>query len=179
MTKKWYVVHTYSGHENKVKEHLEKSISANNLEEYFGEIIIPMHSVQVMRRGVKKIKRSKSFPSYIIISMDLNNETKFLVLNTPSVTHFLGVGEDPTPLTEQEVEDILVMQDEESGTIKQEVVYKYGDIVMVVDGPFKDFTGTVEEVNGEKGRLKVMVSIFGRPTPVDVDFLQVEPVKAK
>jgi transcriptional antiterminator NusG len=176
MAHKWYVVHTYSGHENKVKSALEKTVSAQSLDEAVSRIIIPTENVTEMRNGKRTITTRKFFPSYILVEMDLTDDTLHIINNTPGVSRMVGVGGRPTALREEEVERILDAID--TGKVKPtpEIPYKTGEHVRVIDGPFTDFTGVVDEVNPERGKLKVMVSIFGRPTPVELDFLQVESV---
>jgi transcriptional antiterminator NusG len=173
---KWYVVHTYSGHENKVKTALEKTVKSQELEDRIFRIIIPTENVTEMRDGKRTITTKKFFPSYILVEMNLTDEALHIINNTPGVSRIVGVGGRPTALKEEEVERILDAID--TGKVKPtpEIPYKMGEHVRVIDGPFTDFTGVVDEVNAERGKLKVMVSIFGRPTPVELDFLQVESV---
>ena len=176
MKKKWYVVHTYSGQEAKVKTHLEMAIQKSGMEEYFGEILMPTREVVSVTKGKKVSRDRKFFPSYIIIEMVMNKETLHFVTDVPGVTHFVGVGK-PQALREAEVERILgndTPEIQESGEV--EIPYISGDTVRIKDGPFKDFDGTVEEVNPEKGKIKVLVSVFGRSTPVELDFMQVDAV---
>lgn len=172
--KKWYVVHTYSGFENKAKKSLEDKIKMEGLAELFGDIKIPMESVVEMRDGQKRQTRRKLLPSYILVEMVMNDRTKHLVKNTPKVTGFLGAhgNDDPPPLSQREVERMI--STEGAMKPKPRVQYDTGDTVRVIDGPFANFNGTIEEVNAEKGRVKVLVSIFGRSTPVDLDFMQIE-----
>lgn len=173
---KWYVVHTYSGHENKVKTALEKTVDAQGMEERILRIIIPTENVTEMRNGKRTITTRKFFPSYILVEMDMTDDTLHIINNTPGVSRIVGVGGKPTALRDEEVARILEAID--TGRVKPtpEIPYQSGEHVRVIDGPFTDFTGVVDEVNPEKGKLKVMVSIFGRPTPVELDFLQVESV---
>jgi transcriptional antiterminator NusG len=176
MDNKWYVVHTYSGHENKVKSALEKTVKAESLEDKITRVVIPTESVTEMRNGKRTVSTRKFFPSYILVEMDLNNETLHIINNTPGVTRIVGVGGKPTALREEEVERVLEAIDTGKAKPTPEIPYSIGEHVRVIDGPFTDFTGVVDEVNAERGKLKVMVSIFGRPTPVELDFLQVESV---
>ena len=177
MAKKWYVVHTYSGHEKKVKDSIERAIKAQSLEDKFGEILIPTEEVVEMRDGKKRVSKRKYYPSYIIVEMELTKETQYLVSNVIGVTNFVGIHKsgkyEPIPLKESEIKHILsqVKSGEEEAV---EVPFSVGDSVTVIDGPFKEFSGRVEEVNMERRKLKVMVSIFGRATPVEFDFLQVK-----
>jgi transcriptional antiterminator NusG len=176
MAHKWYVVHTYSGHENKVKAALEKTVVLQGLGEVVSRIIIPTENVTEMRNGKRTVTTRKFFPSYILVEMDLTDDTLHMINNTPGVSRMVGVSGRPTALREDEVDRILEAID--TGKVKPtpEIPYKVGEHVRVIDGPFTDFTGVVDEVNPERGKLKVMVSIFGRPTPVELDFLQVESV---
>jgi len=173
---RWYVVHTYSGFENKAKKSLEDKIRLEGLQEYFGEILIPMEQVVEMVKGEKKTTRRKFFPGYILVQMNMNDRSWHLVKNTPKITGFVGAAhnQQPPPISDAEVKRLTTQISE--GTLKPrpKVQYEVGDTVRVVDGPFANFNGTIEEVNPEKGRVKVLVSIFGRATPVELDFMQVE-----
>ena len=176
MAKSWYVIHTYSGHENKVKNNLERAVANADLEEKFGRIIVAMEEHAEMRDGQRVVSKRKTFPSYVLVEMDLDSDTQAIVSGVPGVTRFVGTGQDPIPLQEEEVDRILGRLDRNKPREPMEVPYKVGEHVKVTDGPFTDFTGIVDEVNGERGKLKVMVSIFGRATPVELDFLQVKPL---
>jgi len=176
MANKWYVVHTYSDHENKVKSALDKTVKAHGLEEKISKVIIPTENVTEMRNGKRTVTARKFFPSYILVQMEMTDETLHMINNTPGVSRVVGVAGRPTPLRDEEVERILEAID--TGRVKPtpEIPFKLGEHVRVIDGPFNDFTGVVDEINAERGKLKVMVSIFGRPTPVELDFLQVQSV---
>jgi transcription termination/antitermination protein NusG len=175
--KKWYVVHTYSGHENKVKTNLEKAIHSAGLADHFGQILVMTEEVVEMKDGKRKTSKRKTFPSYVVVEMDLNNETGFLVQNVPGVTRFVGSGQRPLPLKENEVRRLLGQLDvSPKGKPAPTVVFKVGEHVRITDGPFSAFTGVVDVVDNDRGKVKVMVSIFGRATPVELDFLQVQPV---
>lgn len=172
---KWYVVHTYSGHENKVKQSIEKAVELQGLGTFFGQVLIPMEEVTEMKKGKKVRVNRKFFPSYILVHLELTEEMMHLVNNIPGVTRFVGTGNKPAPVTEKEVDRILKRRD----TTKQEreireIPFHVGEHVKVTDGPFSDFNGVIDEINPERGKLKVMVGIFGRETPVELDFLQVE-----
>ncbi|MBX7114495.1 MAG: transcription termination/antitermination protein NusG [Myxococcaceae bacterium] len=174
--KKWYVVHTYSGFENKAKKSLEDKIKLESLQDQFGEILIPMEQVVEMVKGEKKTSKRKFFPGYILVQMQMNDRTWHLVKNTPKVTGFVGAAhnEQPPPISNAEVQRLTTQISEGTLKPKPRVQYDEGDAVRVIDGPFANFNGTIEEVNPEKGRVKVLVSIFGRSTPVELDFMQVE-----
>jgi transcriptional antiterminator NusG len=174
--KKWYVIHTYSGHENKVKTNLEKAIHSAGLEEHFGQILVATEDVVEMKDGKRKTSKRKTFPSYVMVEMDLNSETRSLVQNVPGVTRFVGSGTREVPLKENEVRRLLGQLEQTKSKPVATVTFRVGDHVRITDGPFSAFTGVVDEVNNERGKVKVMVSIFGRATPVELDFLQVQPV---
>ncbi len=176
MEKKWYVVHTYSGHEKKVKRYLESAITNQGLEEKISQVIVPIEEVVEMRGGKKTITDRKFLPSYVLIEMELTRETVQLVTSTPGITSFVSSGTTPQPLKETEVQQILNQMDQGKAKKAAAVPFRVGDAVKVVDGPFSDFSGVVDEVNPERGKLKVMVSIFGRSTPVELDFLQVKSI---
>jgi transcriptional antiterminator NusG len=174
--KKWYAIHTYSGHENKVKTNLEKAIHSAGLAEQFGQILVMTEEVVEMKDGKRKTSKRKTFPSYVMVEMDLNNETRHLVQNVPGVTRFVGSGQREVPLKESEVRRLLGQVETSRSRPTPTVTFRVGDSVRITDGPFSAFTGVVDEVNNERGKVKVMVSIFGRATPVELDFLQVQPV---
>jgi transcriptional antiterminator NusG len=174
MAMRWYGVHTYSGFENKVKLNLEERIRALGAEEFFGEILIPSETVIELKKGERKTSTRKFFPGYILIQMELNNETWHIVKDTSKVTGFVGGGTSPPPITDEEVALITNRMEEGVERPKPKVAFEVGETVRVVDGPFLNFTGVVEDVKPDKGKLKVMVSIFGRVTPVELEFIQVE-----
>jgi transcriptional antiterminator NusG len=176
MTMKWYGVHTYSGYENKVKLNLEERIKALEAEEFFGEILIPSETVIELKKGERKTSTRKFFPGYILVQMELNNETWHIVKNIPKVTGFVGGGTKPAPISDEEVAKITSRIAEGVEKPKPKVEFEVGETVRVVEGPFVNFTGVVEDVKPEKGKLKVMVSIFGRVSPVELEFIQVEKI---
>jgi transcriptional antiterminator NusG len=178
--KKWFAVHTYSGYENKAKKSLEDKIRMEGLGDYFGEILIPVEQVVEMVKGERKTTKRKLMPGYILVQMEMNDRTQHLVKNTPKVTGFVGAvqGQDPVPMREAEVQRLTSQITEGILKPKPKVQFEEGDNVRVIDGAFTNFSGSVEEVNPEKGRLKVLVSIFGRATPVELDFMQVEKTGA-
>src|SRR6266849_3122833 len=171
--KQWYIVHTYSGFEERVKENLQQRIDALGMREKFGEIKIPTETLVEMKSGKKREVQRKFFPGYILVEMEMSDDAWHLVKNTPKVTGFVGTGKKPTPLTQQEVEQILTQVVTTKEKPKPKHVYEHGEHVRIIDGPFTNFTGVVEEVNLDRNTLKVMVTIFGRSTPVELDFLQV------
>ena len=174
MAHQWYVVHTYSGYEEKAKIALEERIESLGKNDAFTEILVPSETVVEVKKGVKKTTSRRFFPGYILVKMDLNDDTWHLVKNTPKVTGFVGSGNKPDAVPEEEVNRITKKIDE--GTLRPtpKVEFEMGEAVRVIDGPFSTFSGVVEEVNPEKGKLKVLVSIFGRATPIELDFMQVE-----
>ena len=173
MGKRWYIIHTYSGYEDKVKANLEQRLKPLGMGDKIGQIIIPMGNVVEFKKGQRQISSKKFFPGYLLIEMELTDESWHVVKNTPKVTGFVGTGNTPSPLPAAEVEKILNQIKEGEAKPKPKVLFEKGESVKIMEGPFTGFTGTVEEVNAERGRLKVMVSIFGRATPVELDFLQV------
>lgn len=174
MTKKWYVVHTYSGYENKVKSAIEEKVKTSGREAVFGEILVPSEKVVDMVKGVKRTTSRKFFPGYILINMELNDDTWHLIKSIPKVTGFVGGQETPPTISEEEVKKITRQMEEGAVRPKPKVLFDRGENVRVIDGPFTNFAGIVEEVKPEKGKLRVLVSIFGRATPVELDFVQVE-----
>jgi len=176
MGKKWYVVHTYSGHEDKVRDNLRKAVQAAALVEQFGDVLVPKEEYVEMKDGKRKTSRRKTFPSYVMIEMELSDDTRHLVQNVPGVTGFIGPNKTPVALKESDVRRMLGQMEQTKSKPTPTVHFRVGDHVRVGDGPFSGFNGVVDEVDGGRGKIKVMVSIFGRQTPVELDFLQVQPV---
>jgi transcription termination/antitermination protein NusG len=174
MEKRWYVVHTYSGYEQKVKESLEDRVRRSGMEERFGEIIVPSEVIMERVKGQAKKSQRTIFPGYIIVQMHMSDEAWHLVRETPKVTGFVGYGTKPTPLPDEEIKDIVYAIQEGKGKIKPKIRFDKGDNVKVIEGPFSNFTGSVEEIKPEKGKVKVLLNIFGRTTPVELDFMQIE-----
>ncbi|MHC4434281.1 MAG: transcription termination/antitermination protein NusG [Planctomycetota bacterium] len=179
MALKWYVVHTYAGHEQKAKTYLESAIVNAGLQDKFGQILVPTEQVTEMRQGKRSTTTKKFLPSYILVEMDLDKVTQNLVVSTSGITNFVGAGGRPSSLKQGEVQRIVGQIDSSRTEEATGAPFQAGDPVKVNDGPFMDFSGTVSEINMERRKVKVMVSIFGRPTPVELDFLQVDLVKAK
>lgn len=173
MALKWYILHVYSGFENKVKTNLEERIEASAHPEKFGSVVVPTEQVVELVKGKRKTSNRKFYPGYILIQLDLDEESWHLVKNTAKVTGFLGGKDRPVPITDGEAEKILMRMEAGKSKPKPKFYFDIGDEVRVIDGPFNTFNGTVEDVNPEKGKLKVLVSIFGRATPVELDFVQV------
>jgi transcriptional antiterminator NusG len=174
MAKQWFVVHTYSGFENKVKEAIEQRAKIFGQEEAIGQVVIPTEEVVEVRKGQKRITPQKFFPGYVLVEMDLNDDSWHLVKSTPKVTGFVGSGPRPAPLPQEEVDEILRQMEVGAEKPKPKSIFQKGDKVRVVEGPFVNFTGTIEDMNPERGKLKVMVAIFGRLTPVELEYYQVE-----
>jgi len=173
MAHQWYVVHTYSGYENKVKTALEERVKSFGKEDAFSEILVPSENVVELVKGEKRTSSRKFFPGYIFVKMELDEDTWHIVKNTPKVTGFIGTRTEPTPISEEEVEEIIQQVNEGVLKPKPRFVFDKGDSVRVIDGPFTNFNGVVDEVKPEKGKVRVLVSIFGRATPVELDFVQV------
>ena len=173
--KDWYVIHVYSGFENKVKLSLEERFAYSGLTDKLGKIIIPTEEVVEIRGGKKKISSRKFYPGYVLISVDMDQDIWYLIKNTPKVTGFPG-GATPAPLTATEVKDVMDQIKGEAKAPKPKFIFEKGENVRVIEGPFMNFNGVVEEVNPDKGKVKVMVSIFGRATPVELEFPQIERV---
>jgi transcriptional antiterminator NusG len=173
-TKNWYIIHTYSGFENKVKESLEGRVAAFGLGEKIGRVLVPTEDV-IEVRGGKKITSTRMFyPGYVLVEMEMNDDTWHVVRSTPRVTGFVGSGQTPSPLSEEEVQAILNRSATPTEKQKPKLTFERNEQVRIVDGPFSSFNGVVEEVNPDRSTLKVSVTIFGRSTPVELDFTQVE-----
>ena len=173
---KWYVVHTYSGFEHKVKANLEERIKMLGQKDLFGKILVPTEQVIELKKGHKKTSSRKFYPGYIMVQMVLNKETWHTVRNTAKVTGFLGGGDSPSPVPDQEAERIMRQMEEGISKPKPRYTFEEGDEVRVIDGPFNNFQGIVEEVKPDKEKLRVLITIFGRSTPVELDFIQVTKI---
>ncbi len=173
-TFRWYIVHTYSGFEERVKETLRQRADALGMGEDFGEIRIPTETVVEMRAGKKRETQRKFFPGYILVQMKMSDPAWHVVRNTPKVTGFVGTGKKATPLSQEEVDQILEQVVSAQSKPKPKYLFEQGEPVKIIDGPFSNFTGVVEEMNLDRNTLKVMVTIFGRQTPVELEFLQVQ-----
>ena len=174
MAKRWYIVHAYSNFERKVAELIKERSASAGLSDMFEEVLVPMEEVVEMRRGRKVSSERKFFPGYVLVKMELNDQTYHLIKSTPKVTGFLGTENKPIPITDEEAGRILQQVQEGVERPKPSVTFEIGEQVRVADGPFASFNGLVEEVDEERARLKVAVSIFGRPTPVELEYAQVE-----
>ena len=175
MTMEWYVIHAYSGYENKVREALMERIERFSMEDNFGEIMVPSEEVLELRGGQEKRIQRKFFPGYVLVKMELNDSTWHLVKDTPRVMGFIGGSKDkPIPISEEEAKGIMQQLEHGAEVIKPKISFEPGEMVRVIDGPFNDFSGVVEEVNYEKSKVRVAVLIFGRSTPVELNFNQIE-----
>jgi transcriptional antiterminator NusG len=175
MAMRWYVVHAYSGFENRVKQSLVERVARSGMEDKFGEILVPTEEVVEMREGQKRKSERKFFPGYVLVQMEMDDDTWHLVKEVPKVLGFIGGTSDrPAPITDKEANAILQRVQEGAEKPRPKVLFEPGEVVRVIDGPFNDFNGVVEEVNYEKSKLRVAVLIFGRSTPVELEFGQVE-----
>jgi len=176
MDKRWYVIHTLTGQEEKVRSALQRAIDAGKFSDAISQVLVPMEKVSEVKAGKKKISERRVFPGYVLIEMALSDETWYLIKNTPGVAGFVGSGMRPVPLRGEEVAQILQATQEKMEKPIPKVIFDRGEGVRITEGPFNNFNGVVEEINPEKGKLKVMVTIFGRATPVELEYWQVEKV---
>lgn len=176
MAKKWYVIHTYSGYENKVVDALQKRVKVFGLDDFVGQVLVPTQKVLEVRGGKKVETEKKFYPGYILVEMEMSDDVWHVVVNTPKVSGFVGSGRTPTPLSEGEVDQIVHQITAAAEKPTPKFLFDRGETIKIIDGPFSNFTGQVEEVNPVRSTLKVMVTIFGRATPVELDFLQVEKI---
>lgn len=175
MAMRWYAVQAFSGYEKSVMRGLEERIARAGLQDMFGQILVPVEEVVELKGGQKTISERKLYPGYVLVQMEMNDDSWHLVKSTPRVTSFIGgTAQKPTPIKDAEVEIILRRMDDSKNNPTQKLTFDKGESVRVIDGPFKDFSGSVEDINYEKSKLRVMVTIFGRATPVELDFSQIE-----
>ncbi len=174
MAKRWYVVHTQTGHEERVKASLENRRELHGIGEEISQILIPTEKVMEVRAGKKKITNRKFFPGYVLIEMEMSERAWYLVKNTPGVSSFIGAGRNPLPLNNEEVAGIIKASEEKQEKSTPKIIFEKGESVQVKEGPFVNFSGVIDEVNPNKGKLKVLVAIFGRTTPVELEYWQVE-----
>ncbi|HKM39903.1 MAG TPA: transcription termination/antitermination protein NusG [bacterium] len=173
-SKQWYVIHTYSGYENKVKANLEKRVDSMGMQDSIFRVLVPMEEQMEIKDGKKKITKKKVFPGYVLVEMLMGDDSWYVVRNTPGVTGFVGSGSKPIPLREHEVQGILYQMGIEEARPRVEL--ERGQSVRLIDGPFEGFMGTVDEVLADRGKVKVHISLFGRDTPLEVDFIQLEKI---
>lgn len=174
MPMKWYVVHTQTGCENRVRELLMQRAQANGMESMISQVLIPTEKVSEVKEGQKRIMERKFYPGYVLVEMELTDESWYLVKNTPGISGFVGNGAKPIPLQDNEINAIIQQQEEKAEKPQPKTIFDVGENVRVKEGAFANFNGTIEEVNPNKGKLKVMVTIFGRATPVELEYWQVE-----
>jgi transcriptional antiterminator NusG len=174
MAKCWYVIHTLTGQEEKVKTNLLNRLALSKIQDQVSQVIIPTEVVSEVKSGKKKISERKFFPGYVLVEMELTDDSWYLVKNTPGVTGFISSGSKPTPLLDEEVKNILKQTEEKKEKPIPKVSFEKGESVRIIEGPFTNFNGTIEELNPAKGKLKVFVMIFGRSTPVELEYWQVE-----
>jgi transcriptional antiterminator NusG len=173
-TRKWYVIHCYSGYENKVRHAIEQRIETMGMENKIFDVVVPTEEQIEIKDGKRRTVERRVFPGYILVQMTLDEDSWYVVRNTPGVTGFVGMGNNPTPLREDEVAQIMKRMEADAPVVK--VTFKTGQKVRIVDGPFNDIIGTVEEIDVDRAKVRVLVSFFGRDTPVELDFLQVEKI---
>ncbi|MCX5685931.1 MAG: transcription termination/antitermination protein NusG [Candidatus Omnitrophica bacterium] len=176
MAKHWYVIHTQTGYEDRVKTVLEAKVKAGLTKDAVNQVLVPIEQVSEIKAGKKRISQRKFFPGYLLVEMELSDETWYLIKSIPGVTGFVGAGSRPLPLKEDEIETILKQAKDAKDKPTPKVIFEKGEAVRVTDGPFTNFNGTIEEANVAKGKIKVMISIFGRATPVELETWQVEKV---
>ncbi len=172
--KNWYVIHTYSGYENKVKANLEKRVESMNMEDKIFRVLVPMEDEMEFKNGKRKLVKKKIFPGYVLVEMLMTDDSWYVVRNTPGVTGFVGTGSKPIPLRQTEVGDILRQMGLEEA--KPKIIFSLGEMVRVIDGPFQNFEGIIGEIYPDKGKVKVLISMFGRETPTELEFLQVQKI---
>ncbi|MBU0759110.1 MAG: transcription termination/antitermination protein NusG [Candidatus Omnitrophica bacterium] len=174
MSSKWYVIHTLTGQEEKVKASIESKVQEGELKDKVQQVLIPTEQVSEVKDGKKRISLRKFFPGYVLVEMNMDDEAWYVVRNIPGVTGFIGTKTKPVPLLDSEVKHIIKQTEERKEKPTPKVIFEKGDNIKIIEGPFINFNGTVEEINPDKGRVKVMVSIFGRATPVELEYWQVE-----
>lgn len=174
MAHKWYIVHTYSGFEQKAKKALDEKIRTSNMDDFFTDVLVPSENVVEIKKGVKRTSSRKFFPGYILVKMELNEQTWHLIKSIPKVTGFVGNSQNPPSVPDEEVERITTQISEGTLKPKPKVTFEKGESIRVINGPFTNFNGIVDEVKPDKGKVRVLVSIFGRSTPVELDFMQLE-----
>ena len=176
MQQKWYIIHTYSGFEQKVKEAIRERAKARGLDHLVSDVLVPTETVEEMVKGERKLSHRKFYPGYVLVKMELTDDSWHLVKDTPKVTGFVGSKDEPVAIPEEEAEKIIAQMKEGLERPKPKIRFETGDKVQVTDGPFANFTGVVDEVRPDRGRVRVMISVFGRPTPVELEFTQLEKI---
>ena len=176
MALKWYIIHTYSGFEQKVRSAILERAKARGLDQYIANVLVPTETVEEMVKGERRLSSRKFYPGYVLVQMEMNDETWHLVKDTPKVTGFIGSKEDPVAIPEEDAAKIIFQMQEGVLRPKPKIKFETGDKVQVTEGPFANFTGVVDEVKADRGRVRVMISVFGRPTPVELEFTQLEKI---
>jgi transcriptional antiterminator NusG len=176
VSQKWYIIHTYSGFEQKVKNAILERAKAQGLEDLVSEVLVPTEMVEEMIKGERRLSARKFYPGYVLVRMELTDDSWHLVKDTPKVTGFVGSKTEPVAIPDEDAEKIINQMQEGIAKPKPKIQFEIGDKVQVTDGPFTNFTGTVDEVRADKGKVKVMISVFGRPTPVELEFTQLEKI---
>ncbi len=176
MAKQWYIIHTYSGFEQKVKNAIMERARSRNLEDLVDQVLVPTETVEEMVKGERKLSSRKFYPGYVLVHMELTDDSWHLVKDTPKVTGFVGSKEEPVAIPEEDAAKIIAQMQEGVLRPKPKIRFEQGDKVQVTDGPFTNFTGVVDEVKPDRGRVRVMISVFGRPTPVELEFTQLEKI---
>jgi transcriptional antiterminator NusG len=176
VSQKWYIIHTYSGFEQKVKNAIMERAKAQGLEDLVSEVLVPTEMVEEMIKGERRLSARKFYPGYVLVRMELTDDSWHLVKDTPKVTGFVGSKTEPVAIPDEDAEKIINQMQEGIAKPKPKIQFELGDKVQVTDGPFTNFTGTVDEVRADKGKVKVMISVFGRPTPVELEFTQLEKI---
>jgi len=173
---KWYIIHTYSGFEQKVRSAILERAKARGLDQYIANVLVPTETVEEMVKGERRLSSRKFYPGYVMVQMEMNDETWHLVKDTPKVTGFIGSKEEPVAIPEEDAAKIIFQMQEGVLRPKPKIKFETGDKVQVTEGPFANFTGVVDEVKADRGRVRVMISVFGRPTPVELEFTQLEKI---
>lgn len=176
MALKWYIIHTYSGFEQKVRSAILERAKARGLDQYIANVLVPTETVEEMVKGERRLSSRKFYPGYVLVQMEMNDETWHLVKDTPKVTGFIGSKEEPVAIPEEDAAKIIFQMQEGVLRPKPKIKFETGDKVQVTEGPFANFTGVVDEVKADRGRVRVMISVFGRPTPVELEFTQLEKI---
>lgn len=176
MSKGWYVIYTQTGYESRIKEHLLNRIKLAGKENEISQILVPTENVSEVKGGKKRVSTRKFFPGYVLIEMEMSDDNWYFVRNTPGVSGFISSAKKPTPISFQDVEAILKQTEEKKAKTQPKIVFQKGESVKIIEGPFMSFSGAIEEINPDKGKLRVMVSIFGRSTPVELEYWQVEKI---
>ena len=176
MALKWYIIHTYSGFEQKVRSAILERAKARGLDQYIANVLVPTETVEEMVKGERRLSSRKFYPGYVLVQMEMNDDTWHLVKDTPKVTGFIGSKEEPVAIPEEDAAKIITQMQEGVLRPKPKIKFETGDKVQVTEGPFANFTGVVDEVKADRGRVRVMISVFGRPTPVELEFTQLEKI---